>query len=529
VAGLWEEVVLIRIDEHTRPLTSERCNGGNAARALTVTALLLSFAVLPASGASLAGLPSTHVALQNAVLSDSIAIPGASPAMVTNPTTVFTIPQVPKPGYLAPVTNPIFNSPLVRIAADAGASTSPVTGTWGHDTRHGYSKQQAWNSDNTLLAIENRDGGSPVYLLLDGTTYAPKKALCSSLWDYRWNPSPAYPNMMINMNGAGTELSWYDVNNCSRIRSWTLPMTVNYGIGAGEGNPSNDGRFIALGNSATHQMVVVDMDPQPPYAPYPNKRIGPVYSFPPCSLVAGSPTTDCDFDNLTVSASGNYVAVNYCCSSGHLDEQDAQRIYEVDPVTLALKPHNMATGSRRCNGKGPNGWIMPLSHADVAIDPADGTDVIVGMSHCSSDGTIGYPYKVRLADGAATALTSQVNEAQVFHVSCRNLDRPGWAYISFWKEPGKRFSDEIVAVKLDGSLAAERICHIHSAATGCYRCEAHPCPSRDGTRVIFASTWSQDCGTGCGSASDIKDYVVSNGVATDTIPPAQIRDLDTVR
>jgi hypothetical protein len=59
----------------------------------------------------------------------------------------------------------------------------------------------------------------------------------------------------------------------------------------------------------------------------------------------------------------------------------------------------------------------------------------------------------------------------------------------------------------DGSGQVERLCHMHTAADGCYRCEAHPAPSPDGRRVLFASNWSQDCLL-CGSASDIKDYVV---------------------
>ena len=55
-------------------------------------------------------------------------------------------------------------------------------------------------------------------------------------------------------------------------------------------------------------------------------------------------------------------------------------------------------------------------------------------------------------------------------------------------------------------------------------------PSRDGQRVIFASNWSTFCSTGCGTTSDIKDYVVGiSGTVTppplDIIAPAAITDL----
>ena len=193
----------------------------------------------------------------------------------------------------------------------------------------------------------------------------------------------------------------------------------------------------------------------------------------------------------------------------------------VDPGTLVLKPHNMATGSLRCCSfqSRPNGWIFPLKHADLASDPFDnGEDVIVGGNSCPGS-TLGNVVKVRLRDGAVTQLTSGIDESSVYHVSTRNLDRPGWAYVSWFKEDGRRFSDEIIAVKLDGSQSVERLCHIHSADDGCYRCEAHPAPSRDGARVLFASNWAQDCGATCGSGTDIKDYIVADAAAGGGNPP----------
>jgi hypothetical protein len=188
---------------------------------------------------------------------------------------------------------------------------------------------------------------------------------------------------------------------------------------------------------------------------------------------------------------------------------DLHRIYEVDPKTLALAPHRMADASPRCGSfaSRPNGWISPLKHADLAVNPFDGgQDVVIGGRACPGSG-IGRVVMVRLSDGRVTALTDPRNEAPVQHVSTRNLDRPGWAYVSYYKVDGRRFSDEIVAVKMDGSGAVERIAHKHSSTTGCYRCESHPVPSRDGRRVLFASTWDQDCGGDCGGRSEIKDYV----------------------
>ena len=435
----------------------------------------------------------------------------------TDPDSVCRVPPVARHAYRTTFVDPTFGSRVMRIGDNPGASTAPVSGAWGSDARHVYSKQQPWNSDNTMISIENRGGGSPSPLILDGTTYAPRLAPCPNydFYDYRWHPSRLHPHEQINVDRTGTELMWFDVTTCTKTRSWALPITVDYGIGSGEGNPSNDGRFVALSNNTA--MFVVDMDPQPPYAPYPSPRIGPVYSFPPCSLTTSAPNS-WTIDNLSVSPSGQYVDVKFG-SNDDCGSRDMHRIYEVDPVTLALKPHNMATGSLRCCSfqSRPNGWIYPLKHADMEPDPFDhNEDVLVGGYSCPG-ASIGHVLKVRLRDGAVTALTDPTNESSVYHVSTRNLDRPGWAYVSYFKEDGKRFSDEIIAVKLDGSQSVERLCHIHSLASGCYRCEAHPVPSRDGQRVIFASNWAEDCGTGCGASTDIKDYVVWDRMAADSI------------
>jgi len=182
-------------------------------------------------------------------------------------------------------------------------------------------------------------------------------------------------------------------------------------------------------------------------------------------------------------------------------------------VTLALKPHNMASSSFRTGSfcARPNGWIFPLKHHDLAVNPYDHNEDVAIGGNSAVDSPLGNVIVVRLSDGQVTELSSPSNEAAFFHTSTRNLDRPGWVYVSYYRQPGKRFSDELVAVKMDGSKTVERLAHLHSVTSGCYRCEQHPVPNRDGTRVIFASNWAGDCGGGCGSASDIKDYVVTTG------------------
>ena len=450
----------------------------------------------------------------------TIGAPAGASGPVTDPSLVFAEPATPKPAYLAATTDPTFLTQVTRIAGDAGSPMSAISGTWGTDVRHTYSKQQPWNADQSLIVIENR-GGGPSPLFLDGSTYLPKFGPCTNdpLYDYRWHPSRAHANEMINVDGAGRELSWYDVVHCTKTRSWTLPITSNYGVGSGEGNPSNDGRFVAVASDS--QMVIVDMDPQAPSAPYPNKRIGPPRTIADCGL------SSCAIDWVSVSASGRYAVVNY--------DGDYPRVFDIDPLTLALTPHVYPQGTPECLAHAPaDGYILDLGHADFALDPFDNNeDVLIGQrsSGCPSSvggAPMGGVVKVRLRDGHVTMLTNPANEAFPHHISTRNLDRPGWVYVSYYPSPGQRFDDEVVAVKMDGSFAVERLAHMHSAISGCYRCEPHAVPSRDGQRVIFASNWATFCGTECGVASTIQDYVVGGQpppVVADTIPPAAVRDL----
>src|SRR5439155_4656141 len=69
----------------------------------------------------------------------------------------------------------------------------------------------------------------------------------------------------------------------------------------------------------------------------------------------------------------------------------------------------------------------------------------------------------------------------------------------------RRFSDEIVAVKLDGSGTVERLAQVHTNLNGIYLAEAHPVPSPDGRRVLFASNWEL---AGDGLLNSIQDYVL---------------------
>jgi hypothetical protein len=415
----------------------------------------------------------------------------------SNPAPVYPMAVAPRPGYLVPANDVLFGTPFMRIANDSGAAypAGVVDGTWGSDSRHHYSKDQPWNSDGTLIAIQNNT--SPHVLFLDGETYQVKFGECENYPrdDDRWHP--VYPHIRINVKH--DELMWWDVVTCTKVRSWTLPFSPKH-IGDGEGAPSHNGRFIALCDSA--RMFVVDMDPKPPYAPYPAQRIGPVYDY-----IADSGLPSPRLGWVAVSPSGKYLVCKY--------GGDYPRVFDIDPMTLALTPRPMSPSTPLCEGDPAKGFIYGLGHCDMALNPFDGDeDVLIGQEHCDWRGTvvngqlIGGVMMARLRDGAITALTDPTNESYPHHISTRNVENPGWAYVGYYPYLGNRFADEIVAVKLDGSKAVRRFIQKHSdTSDDCYRCEAHAVPSPDGRRVMWASNWALNCSP-CGSKSEIKSYIV---------------------
>ncbi|HJZ06303.1 hypothetical protein A2634_02520 [Candidatus Amesbacteria bacterium RIFCSPHIGHO2_01_FULL_48_32] len=419
---------------------------------------------------------------------DYIVLRTTPPNLITDPNAVFTIPQIAKPAYLSPITDPVFGTKIIRIAGDTGSATG-VAGltTWPADARHHYSKDQPWSVDGAYIALDT----SP-QIILDGTTYQPLK-VCNG-GDDRWNPNPARAHERIDAGGNTIKLR--DMDSCTVTKTITLPFSV-INFGASEGNPSFDGKFAVLHNSTS--MFAVNIE---------TGQIGPVVDIASCGLSAG-----CTVDWTSVSPSGNYAVVQYA--------PDIPRVYNLNRTTLVLSPRPMPASALECTSSAGiphdrnQGYILGLGHADMTLDPFDNNnDVIIGQRrstgsphYCTASSSMGSVIKVRLNDGAVTSLTNPSNEASSHHISTRNYTRPGWVYVTYFIGSGKRFSNEIIALKIDGSQQVERFVHTHSSSSP-YRNEEHGVPSPDGKRILFASGWDANCDSGCGTNTNPQAYVV---------------------
>jgi len=390
--------------------------------------------------------------------------------LIADPYAVLEKPGISRPGYLEPMTDPVFGTTVTRITGDPGTpivnTDDQTIGTWGTAARHWYSKVQPWNADESLIYLYFNEGGNPTGgLLLDGQSYEPIKFLVLPTRRVRWHP--ANPDLMIY--AVNSEIGYYNVQTGTKtiLREFTdyiLSMAF-----LGEGEVSADGSMMAVyaekrseGNAPC--VFAYDMVND---IVYPEKAVG--------SFSLDGKVYDC-LDWVSISPSGQYIVIYWT------------------NVFVEVYDLNMNLVAR---------LEWPMGHMDIGYD-TNGREMAVGYSanwYVCHNGTdlVTSPLKGQLAgaylDNGSAAQLGYGDDYAISHVSTRNLDRPGWAYV--WVQRGT-MQDEIVAHMVDGSYGVQRFGHLHNNEVD-YRSEAHPVPSPDGRRVLFASNWDEASGRPVGA------------------------------
>ena len=367
-------------------------------------------------------------------------------------TSVKDIPAIRKPAYLESYVDPVFGTKVTRITGNPDADIPNVNGKWAKVARHHYSKDAAWNCDQTLLCL-GKHQGRPNRLFLDGENYAVRFTRHGGPGkEIRWHPQR--PDIMVYVRD--NAIGYWDVRKDTTEVIVTFPGYCEFRIGPWEGNLSLDGRLI----------VVVGMKGE--------NRIAFAYDIEQKQKYPDIVLNDVTIDWVSVSASGKYIVLN-----GEIDGgKDRTQVYDL-------------AGNK--TGELWEKYGRP-SHYDLTIDE-NGDDIAVGVSKSKPD--VGRVIKRRLRDGKVTVLTSG---GYADHTSTRNVRRPGWAYVTYQGRGSAwpPYWDEVVAVKLDGSMTAERIAHLHTKRID-YLTEAHAVPSPDGKRVLWASNWESANGRPIGT------------------------------
>jgi hypothetical protein len=392
------------------------------------------------------------------------------------PNSTFTAvpaPATPRPAYNVDVTDPSFGTIVTRIT-DQGAPFNS-----NQFVRHHYSKDQPWNSDGTLLKLKRKE-----HPLLDGNTYAAipntagKAYLATS--DTIWANTAA--RTLYGIEGT-TKLVRIDVTDPTAptrvtLRDFTGTYTKIH-IGPNEGNLTDNDRYVLLACESGANLVLNLIDLQT--AGYPTVAT---------TMLAGMYT---HLDWATVSPSGQYVVINW-----DRNTTTAQPGYGIDCYTVNLANGTIAYRSHLANRS---------EHGDIGYD-STGQEVYVQINFETSDASI---VSYRLSDGTRAIQLRRSPEPVIraAHVSCRNLNRPGWAYVT--GEASETATNEAVfyifALKLDGSNTVQKFAHTHATNTLGYEFEPTAVPDRSGTRVMWSSEWN---GT---SSSPVFTYVAESGVS----------------
>jgi hypothetical protein len=360
----------------------------------------------------------------------------------------FEIPQVSEPGYLKSYVDPMFKTRVTRITGVSGSDIPNINGKWAAIARHHYSKDAAWNCDQSILFLE-RHQGNPSALFLDGTTYQPLYGRKEPGTETRWHPKK--PGIMVYVKD--NLIGYWDVRQDTTQTAVSFPGYTDFHIGPWEGNLSHDGRRIVIEGRKGKDHIAFAYDFEEGRK-YPDLILNDV----------------ADVDWVSISASGNYIVLN-----GQIQGQtsDQTQVYDLagNKVGSLWEQHGRP------------------SHYDLTIDEG-GDDIAVGSSRSGADD--GRVIKRRLSDGKVTVLTPG---GYASHTSTRNVNRPGWAYVTYQHRgpTWPPYWDEVDAVKLDGSMMVERIAKLYTKRTD-YLTESHAVPSPDGNRVLWASDWEAASG-----------------------------------
>lgn len=349
--------------------------------------------------------------------------------------------------YLVPATDPAFGSKIVKVTNPNGE----VPGfdlTWGKVAIHHYSIDQAWNADQTLLAL---DRGTKPRLFIDGSTYKPVIALRRP-GEVRWHPRHADWMIFVSKDKAGL----WNVRTDETLVHDTLADYSEASLGDHKGNPSDDGRLIAITARRSD-----------------GKRV--IFAY---NLETGEKLPDIDVSSehevghTTVSPTGELI-ISYSMATSERKSL-RRRIFTTDGELLQAWTEYERPG-----------------HGDFAIDNS-GDEVFVGRS--KSEPQQWQIIKRRLRDGLVTTLSPPCTAS---HVSARNLQDPRWVFATFTEgrnRPGfAPYRSEISAVAIDGSGTVRRLAKTNAVPNG-YLTEPHGSPSPDGRRVIFASNWGDKDG-----------------------------------
>lgn len=358
--------------------------------------------------------------------------------------TLVTMPSIPRPEYLTPVKDPTFGTTITRVSDQvAFDSTLP-------QLRHIYAKNQPWNADESYIILNYSFPAA----LLDGRTYKFIRWVrqpSQSVWS---NVNPSY------MYGTYAHTNQFVRLDIANGDAYTVLHTFNeydkIFFGQGEGNLSINDRYAALFGLKDGRVDILVYDLL-------NDTVVSRKTLPSGTTLGASKT---GIDDMVMSQSGDYVIGTY----REEGSGDYQGVKLFDRSLKFVRQLGLRGGS----------------HTDNCFD-SRGSEAILRKDYNSSA-----IVSVECSTGKEMTILPANKLNHSIHISCQNIRRPGWGYISeFASHPvvKKANYNEVFAVKLDGSGTVQRFAHQHHSLNEAYERSPMGVPNRDGRKVLFASDW----------------------------------------
>ena len=361
-------------------------------------------------------------------------------AQLVNNDSVIPPVATAKPAYNALTSDAVYDSRLVRIAADPGIA-SVGRDVFGNDSRHHFTTDQPWSRTGAYFLLQNGRGqghcsitkanclaacptlpppdgrtqtcldrpppclGVCENLVLNGTTYAPIANVHARIAfsdgtsagyrdaDSWWSLLPGEESIRVAISNVRGKVGLfkYDALTSKMLIDdppsfWASTFTGGLALSDSQGQSWDGTIHVAI--KADHKKIQL-------IKAIPGGIVGPEFDvYTQAQGIASAlchpspPETGCRITQAQVSPSGEYVVLNY--------PGDVTRVLAVDPTDLSLRELDYRVapaipglkalpGCFMENSQAglAHGFITDLGHKSVGRNPVTQHDVVVGVNACA--------------------------------------------------------------------------------------------------------------------------------------------------
>lgn len=332
--------------------------------------------------------------------------------------------------------------------------TSEYNSDWNWYPIHEYAKAQPWNSDVSVYKLYS-------VAIYDAETHEMIRELPGGqIYPSYWSNTDS--DKMYSFRESGEIRTYSVINDIVQTINTDIQGYDVVKLGPGEGNIDKNDKYIALVGKRGIDMDVIVFDLE-------TNEIVHTEIF--AGAWGNNASTPEYVDWVSVSQSGDFVGVMW----NHNTTSEANPFNSHYGVEL-YNTTNMEF-LRRIAKYG--------NHGDFGY-AIDGDEVFVQF--WGPTGTVNMYYLNRME---RIVLTSSPDFSGEGHVSCRNLNRPGWAYVS---QDEVVHTGQIVAMKLDDSGLVEHFGH-HYSSSSTYNKSPMPVPTPNGEKIMFKSDFGNAANT----------------------------------